>query len=86
MFNFGPNYSWWWLPILLWSLFWKGWALWQAAGRKNKVWFIVIFLVNTVGLLEIFYLYFWPKISVGKKGVARSQSQVYLEGEIVGKN
>jgi hypothetical protein len=68
-FDFGP-YSWWWLPVLLWSLFWKGWALWQAAGKKDKVWFVIIFLVNTVGLLEIFYLYLWPKMAGGKKVVA----------------
>lgn len=63
MFNFGPYYSWWWIPVLVWSLVWKGSALWRAAGQKDKVWFVILLLVNTVGLLEIFYLYVWPKIS-----------------------
>jgi hypothetical protein len=35
---------------------WKGLALWAAGKRKEKTWFIVLFLVNTVGILEIIYL------------------------------
>jgi hypothetical protein len=43
--------------VLLWSLFWKGLALWHA-GRKNQPWwFVVILIVNTVGILEIVYLF-----------------------------
>jgi hypothetical protein len=45
------------LPLLLWSLAWKGWALWLAARRGEMVWFIVLLVVNTFGLLEIFYIF-----------------------------
>jgi len=44
------------LPLVIWSLFWKGLALWKAGTRKEKPWFIILFLVNTVGILEIIYL------------------------------
>jgi methionyl-tRNA synthetase len=44
------------LPLIVWSLFWKGLALWTAGKRKEKIWFIVLFLVNTAGILEIIYL------------------------------
>jgi methionyl-tRNA synthetase len=44
------------VPLILWTLFWKGLALWTAGNRKEKVWFIILFLVNTVGILEIIYL------------------------------
>ena len=43
--------------LMVWSLIWKGMALWRAARRGEKVWFIVFLLVNTVGILEILYLY-----------------------------
>lgn len=44
-------------PLLLaWSLIWKGLALWRAAGQKEKVWFVVLFVVNTFGILDIIYL------------------------------
>ncbi len=45
------------LPLLLWSLAWKGWALWLAARRGEMVWFVVLLVVNTFGLLDIFYIF-----------------------------
>jgi len=46
------------IAILVWSLFWKGFALWKAAQLSQKVWFVIILIVNTAGILEIIYLYF----------------------------
>lgn len=45
--------------LALWSLAWKGWALWTAARRGDRIWFIVFLIVNTAGILEIIYLYFF---------------------------
>lgn len=45
------------IPLLLWSLFWKGLALWHAGRQGQPWWFVVILLLNTVGILEIFYLF-----------------------------
>jgi len=55
------------LPLIIWSLFWKGLALWRAGTRKEKIWFIVLFLVNTVGILEIIYLFTRKKMKKNKK-------------------
>lgn len=35
----------------------KGYALWHAAQRKETKWFIAMLLINTFGLLELYYLY-----------------------------
>lgn len=43
--------------LVVWSLAWKGLALWRAAKRGEKIWFIVFLLVNTLGILEIIYLF-----------------------------
>jgi hypothetical protein len=43
--------------IMFWSLFWKGVALWHSAKRKEKGWFIAVLLLNTLGILEIVYLF-----------------------------
>jgi len=48
-------------PLALWSLLWKGFALWRAATRHDKVWFILLLLLNTAGLLEILYLFVFSK-------------------------
>ncbi len=42
--------------VSLWSLVWKGIALWKAAGRKELGWFIVLLVLNTAGILPIIYL------------------------------
>jgi len=47
--------------IMLWSLFWKAWALWTAARRGEKVWFGVMLVINTVGILEILYIYVFSR-------------------------
>jgi hypothetical protein len=42
--------------VLAWSTFWKILALYRTASRRQKVWFVVLFFVNTAGILEIIYL------------------------------
>ncbi len=51
----------WFLPLLVWSAFWKGVALWRAAQLGQKKWFIALFIVNTFGIIEILYLYVFSK-------------------------
>jgi len=49
------------LAIGLWSVVWKGWALWIAARKGEKVWFIIMLVLNTVGILEILYIFIFSK-------------------------
>lgn len=49
--------------LMIWSLIWKGLALWRAARKCNTVWFVLLLLVNTVGILDIIYYYFVAKDS-----------------------
>ncbi len=44
------------LAITIWTVFWKGLALWKSARDGNKYWFLVILIFNTSGFLEIIYL------------------------------
>ncbi|KKT62769.1 MAG: hypothetical protein UW57_C0013G0026, partial [Candidatus Giovannonibacteria bacterium GW2011_GWA1_44_29] len=39
------------LVLIVWSLYWKARALWRAARNGDKAWFIVLILVQTLGLL-----------------------------------
>lgn len=64
--NFLPAHYWYsWLGpgglifplIIIWSLFWKGWALWQTAKSEDRAWFVILLVVNTAGILEIAYLF-----------------------------
>lgn len=49
------------IPVVVWSLFWKGLALWRAARNGQKGWFVVLLIVNTAGILEIVYLLFFSE-------------------------
>jgi len=41
----------------IWSLIWKGFALWRSAQDQSKVWFVVLLIVHTLGVLEIVYIF-----------------------------
>lgn len=47
--------------LVFWSLAWKGVALWKAARNSQKNWFVALLVLNTVGILEIIYIYFFSK-------------------------
>lgn len=46
------------VPLLvLWSLLWKGLGLWHAGRRGQGWWFVIILAINTLGILELVYLF-----------------------------
>lgn len=52
--------------LAIWTLFWKGLALWHSSRKDHRVWFVVMLVVNTVGILEIIYLFFVLKLKVAE--------------------
>ncbi len=49
------------IALVVWSFVWKGIALWKAARNSDKAWFIALLLLNTFGILEIVYIYFFAE-------------------------
>ena len=47
--------------FIVWTLPWKGIALWRSARNRQLVWFIVLLLVNTLAILEIIYIFGFSK-------------------------
>ncbi|MEK7533784.1 MAG: DUF5652 family protein [Patescibacteria group bacterium] len=47
--------------LFIWSILWKGIALWKSAKYNQRNWFIVILVLNTIGILEIIYLFRFAK-------------------------
>ncbi|MBU4331661.1 hypothetical protein KKD19_03825 [Patescibacteria group bacterium] len=46
------------IPLLIvWSSVWKAIALWKAARLGSKAWFVILFIVNALGILEIIYIF-----------------------------
>lgn len=46
---------------VLWTIPWKGVALWKASRRGEKAWFILLLVVNTLAILEILYIFVFSK-------------------------
>jgi len=43
--------------VTIWTLFWKGYAVWTAVKNNHKGWFVAVLILNTFGILEIVYLF-----------------------------
>ena len=46
---------------MIWSVFWKGIALWISSKNGQKKWFLVLLVLNTVGIIEIIYIFYVAK-------------------------
>lgn len=53
-----------WLAIL-WTVPWKGVALWKAAKNGDKAWFVILLVFNTLAILEIIYIFVFSKKKYG---------------------
>ena len=47
------------IVVSVWSVIWKGIALWKAARNNQLAWFVVLVVLNTAGILEIIYILFF---------------------------
>lgn len=54
----------WIVPLILIDLVLKAWALWRAGRNGHPVWFVFLFIVNSVGILPLIYLL---AVDTGKK-------------------
>lgn len=41
----------------MWEAVWKAIALWRAGNDRNLLWFVLMFILNTLGILEIIYIF-----------------------------
>jgi hypothetical protein len=51
------------IALIAWIAFWKGWALWLAARRGERWWFVALLVINTLAVLEIIYVFLVAKRS-----------------------
>ena len=46
------------IPLaVVWEMSWKGIALWKAGRNAHLIWFIMLFIFNTLGILPIIYIF-----------------------------
>lgn len=61
--------------IFIWSAVWKLLALWKSARKGSPVWFILLAIINTVGILEILYIYVFSEINFKKKASEKKKNK-----------
>lgn len=65
--------------IIIWSLVWKALALWKAGRMNQPIWFVLLIIVNTMGILEILYIFLFSKIKLDnikeEKGKKKSKKR-----------
>ena len=47
--------------VSIWGLIWKGFALYRAGANHSPAWFVCLMIFNTLGILEILYLFVFGK-------------------------
>jgi uncharacterized membrane protein YagU involved in acid resistance len=64
------------IVIVIWSAIWKLLALWKSARKGHTVWFILLALINTVGILEILYIYIFSEMKSNNFRNKKSKKRV----------
>ncbi len=47
--------------LIIWTIPWKGVALWMSAKNDHKWWFVAMLLINSLAILEIVYIFGFSK-------------------------
>jgi hypothetical protein len=55
------------IVLIFWEAVWKGIALWKAGNQKQLGWFIALFVLNTLGILPIVYIWWFQNKSLKHK-------------------
>ncbi len=53
--------------VFIWDLVWKGLGMWMASKKNSPTWFIVMLVINSIGILPILYIYVFSEM--GKKNL-----------------
>lgn len=72
MYDSGLTSVWWIWPLIIWTAVWKGVSMWHAARKNSVAWFIVLLVFNTVGILDILYIYVFSKLGKVEKDAKKS--------------
>lgn len=66
--------------LAIWALPWKLYSVWLAVKRNQKKWFVALILLNTLAILDIYYIFY-----VAKKSWAEVKHD-FLHGWTLAKN
>lgn len=53
--------------LIVWDMVWRGIALWKSGRNNHLIWFVFLFIVNSMGILPIVYLLIHSKKRKNRK-------------------
>jgi len=73
--TFLATHQWIFIVAGIWTIPWKGVALWRAAKNKSVAWFVVLLIINTLGILDIMYIFVFSKKKDATQTIENSVAQ-----------
>lgn len=64
------------LLLVIWVTIWKGKAMWVAAKNDSVKWFIALLIFQTLGILDILYIFVFSKIKTSKEENSEQENSV----------
>jgi len=61
--------------IMVWEGVWKLVAMWKSARKKSVIWFILLAIINTAGILSILYIFVFSELKSKEKPVKKKTSR-----------
>lgn len=58
--------------MLVWTASWKLVALWKSARKGSVIWFVILAILNTVGILPILYIFVFSKMKCCELKIKKS--------------
>lgn len=56
-YGFGSGFTLLLIPVVIWVIFWKCYAVWIAVKAGHKKWFVALLILNTFSILELIYVF-----------------------------
>jgi hypothetical protein len=65
--------------LAVWTIVWKGFALYRAGANRSPAWFVCLLIFNTLGILEILYLFVFSKKRAAAPAVYQAPASAVVE-------
>ncbi len=67
--------------LAIWSVAWKAVSLWRSARRGQRLWFGILLVINTLGILDMVYIFLVARDKKSPAAAAASERLQSLNAE-----
>lgn len=67
--------------LTIWTIVWKGIALWRASKNDQKYWFMFLLIVNSFSVFDLLYLFRFSKKRMALNEIKIWFTQTFFSGK-----